>query len=85
MRRTLVASTVLGMALLTALPSSAGGRPDKDWKNWFGHFAAGYSFGQGTFGDIVDDDFYVSGGALYWPDQWNIGIELELSYDERDI
>ena len=85
MRRTLIALTVLGMALVAAQPSLAGGRPDKDWKNWFGQIAAGYSFGQGTFGDIVDDDFYINGGATYWPDDWGMGINLDVSYDDRDI
>ncbi len=85
MGRAVIVSAVVMSAIVTALPASAGARPDKDWKNWFGHVAAGYSFGQGTFGDIVDDDFYINGGATYWPDDWALGLNLDVSYDERDI
>jgi opacity protein-like surface antigen len=65
--------------------TEAGGRPDKDWKSWFGHFAGGWSFAQGGFGDVADDAWYLNGGATYWPDTWPAGIGLDLSWSEHDF
>jgi opacity protein-like surface antigen len=77
----LVASVVLG----AGGGALAGARPDKDWKEWFGHVAGGISMAQGEFGDVVDDEFYVNGGATFWPEAWPIGVNLDLAYTEHDV
>lgn len=84
MRRKLLAP-IICMALLLAVTSSFAGRPDKSWKNWFGHVSGGYSMAQGDFADIVDDDWTLAGGATYWPETWPIGIDLELGYNDFDL
>jgi len=63
----------------------AGGRPDKEWKDWFGELSLDYSLAEGTFGDLFDDDLGVSGGAMYWPSDWNVGLGLSLGYAEFDV
>lgn len=71
---------------LVFLPvTQAGGRPDKDWKEWFGHISGGYSAGMGTFGDLVDDSFIFNGGATLWPDTWPVGMNLDLAYSQYDF
>jgi opacity protein-like surface antigen len=72
------------VALLLVSTSSFAGRPDKSWKSWFGHFSGGYTVAQGDFGDYVDDDWTLAGGATYWPESWPIGIDLELAWNEFD-
>jgi opacity protein-like surface antigen len=64
---------------------AAGGRPDKDWKSFFGHVAGGLNLAQGDFGDIVDDDIYLNGGFMYWPQEWPIGLNVDLAWTESDI
>jgi len=76
---------VLCLVTLTANSVLAGGRPDKSRQKWFGQVAGGFSFAQSDFGDIVDDDLILSGGATYWPEDWKVGINLDASYDKRDI
>jgi opacity protein-like surface antigen len=69
--------------VVVALLSSAtwaGGRPDKPWKSWFGQFSAGYAFVQGDAGDTLDDDWFLTGGAMYWPGDWPVGLSLDLGY-----
>jgi opacity protein-like surface antigen len=63
--------------------STEAARPDKSWKNWFGHFSAGYVVAQGDFGDIVDDTWTVSGGATWWPGK--VGIDLELGWTDFSV
>ena len=81
-KRIVVTSVVV---LLIAASASAQPRPDKSWRDWFGHFAGGWSIPQGNFGDIVDDGFSLAGGATYWPEDWPVGIVLEMGYSEYDI
>jgi opacity protein-like surface antigen len=76
---------IIALALILATTSSFAGRPDKSWKNWFGHFSGGYTQAQGDFGDIVDDDWTLAGGATYWPETWPIGLDLELGYNDFDL
>jgi len=72
------------VALVLAGTSSFAGRPDKSWKKWFGHFSGGYSLAQGDFGDFVDDNWTLAGGATYWPETWPVGIDLELAWNDFD-
>jgi opacity protein-like surface antigen len=65
--------------------STFAGRPDKSWKKWFGHFSGGYTMAQGDFGDLVDDDWTLAGGATYWPENWPVGLDLELSWNDLDV
>ena len=60
-------------------------RPDKDWKDWFGQFHGGWSVAQGEFGEVVDDGFSMNGGATYWPEDWPVGLVLEMGYNEFDL
>jgi opacity protein-like surface antigen len=61
------------------------GSPDKDWKNWFGHFAGGWNVTSGDFGKIVDDTWSLSGGATWWPDGSPVGLDLDLAWQDFDI
>lgn len=40
---------------------------------------------QGTFGDIVDDDLTINGGATYWPTTWPVGLSMDLAYQQLDV
>ena len=72
--------------LAVLLASSAwAGRPDKNWKSWFGHFAGGYSSVTGDASSVVDNGWNLNGGATYWPESWPIGIDLELGYNDLGI
>jgi len=72
------------LAFLLVSTSAFAGRPDKSWKSWFGHFSGGYTVAQGDFGDFVDDDWTLAGGATYWPESWPVGIDLELAWNDFD-
>ena len=85
MKRPVMVAAIGCVVFLASAAALAGGRPDKSYKDWFGHFAAGYSVASGDIGDIIDDDFYVNGGATYWPENWAAGIDLDLSWAEYDI
>lgn len=75
---------IVCMALIVASGSAFAGRPDKAFKSWFGHFGVGYSVADSDFGDIFDDDWQFNGGATYWPEDWAIGLELDLGYSNYD-
>jgi opacity protein-like surface antigen len=74
-------------ALLTT--SAWAGRPDKNWKSWFGHFAGGYTsvIGSdiGEAGAIIENGWNLNGGATYWPEAWPVGLDLELAYNDLGI
>lgn len=72
-------------ALLTAGVATAQPRPDKSWKNWFGHIDASYTIPQGDAGDVLDDGYSISGGASYQPEGSKLGLVLDLDYTELDI
>jgi hypothetical protein len=63
--------------------STWAGRPDKSWKNWFGHFNVGYVVAQGDFGEVVDDTWNLSGGATWWPGA--VGLQLDLGWASFDV
>jgi hypothetical protein len=78
----------LSCAVTVAVSSSvaqAGGRPDDQSKNWFGDFSGGWAFPEGNSGDILDDDWTISGGATYWPSDWAVGINFGVGYSKLDI
>ena len=77
--------TALVVLALGATSSTLAGRPDKSWKNWFGHVAAGWGFQQGDGDEVLDDGFYINGGATYWPDSWPIGLDLDLAWSQYDV
>lgn len=76
---------LLAVLLLASGSLSAGGRPNKDYKDWFGHFGGGWSMIQGDASDILDDEWYFNGGATYWPTDWAIGIDLDLSWSNYEF
>ena len=63
--------------------STEAARPDKSWKNWFGHFSGGWVVAQGDAGDFVDDTWTLSGGATWWPG--NVGLDIELGWTDFDV
>jgi hypothetical protein len=71
---------VLGML---SSGSAWAGKPDKDWKNWFGHFAIGYVVPEGDFGDLVDDTWNLSGGATWWTGP--VGLDFDLAWNDFDL
>ena len=77
----LLATTIL----LVSGSASAQPRPDKSWKNWFGHIDGSFTLAQGDAGDVLDDGFSLGGGATYWPEDWKIGLVLDLDYTEFGI
>lgn len=85
MNKRLFAIAVAGLLLLSLGTAHAGGRPDKSWKSWFGHFGGGWSLAQGDFSDVADDAWYFDGGATYWPEPWPVGINLDLSWANHDL
>lgn len=70
--------------LLLSVGSARAGRPDKDWKAWFGNIGLGYVTVQGDAGDVVDDDFNLQGGATLWRDSSPVGLNLNASYSNFD-
>lgn len=76
---------IFAATFLVAASVSAQPRPDKSWKSWFGHIDGSYSLPQGDAGDVLDDGFSIGGGAMYWPEEWEIGLVLDLDYSEFDI
>ena len=76
---------LLGALILTSTAVSAQPRPDKDWKNWFGHIGGSYVIPQGDAGDVLDDGYAFLGGATYQPEDWPIGIRFELDWNEMDL
>lgn len=73
------------VAVLVGTEAHAGGRPDYSSRDWFGHIYGGYAFATGTTSDFLDDDWTISGGALYWPSHWSFGIALDVNYWRMDL
>jgi len=65
--------------------SAAMAQPDKPWKSWFGQFQLGYAMPQGDADEVLEDGWNISGGAIYKPEGWPIGIIMELGYQQFDI
>jgi len=76
---------VVCLLVLSLSAVEAGGRPDKDWKSWFGHVGVGYALGEEDTELIVQDEFRLNGGAVYWPTDWPLGLGLDLAWSEHDI
>jgi len=73
------------LLLLTVSVATAQPRPDKEYKNWFGHFSGSWVMPQSTAGDVLDDGWKLSGGATYWPEHWPVGLVFDLGYSDMDI
>jgi opacity protein-like surface antigen len=63
--------------------STWAGKPDKDWKDWFGHFAIGYVVPEGDAADVVDSTWMLSGGATWWPGA--VGLDFDLGWADFDV
>jgi len=85
MRRIFVLLVICMVVLLPATAPLAGARPDKEWKDWFGHLGIGWGLAQGTFGDLVNDTVVFDGGATYWPETWPVGLNLDAAYSNYDF
>jgi hypothetical protein len=79
------AATRAALLLLASAATFAGGRPDDSTRNWFGDLSGGWAFPESDAGDILDDDWVLSGGATYWPSSRNVGINLNLGYAVFDL
>lgn len=73
----------LGIGLLVSTVAQA--QPKKDFKDWYGHVAGGYSTVIGDAEQIADDDINLNGGATYWPDAWPVGVKVEFGYNDFDL
>ena len=78
-RRVVPIALVVGLLLL---PGTADAQFDKVWQEWFGHIAAGYSAPQGDTGNLLSGGWNISGGATYKPNDWPIGIVMDLGYND---
>ncbi|HXV75960.1 MAG TPA: outer membrane beta-barrel protein [Candidatus Polarisedimenticolaceae bacterium] len=76
---------VIGLIAIALADASWAGRPDKDWKRWFGHVAGGYSAPTSTSAEFLEGGYNFNGGATYWPEHWPVGIDLELGYNTFDV
>lgn len=76
------AAAICALISTTAL---AGGRPNESSRSWFGDISVGWAFPQSDANDILDDDWTISGGVLFWPAEWSVGIQSELSYVRFDL
>jgi opacity protein-like surface antigen len=73
-------------ALCWMIPlANAGARPDQDWKDFFGHVTLGLTLPQGDFGDIADDDLAIGAGFTYWPQDWVVGLNVDVTYTDMDL
>src|SRR5690606_25757583 len=71
--------------LLTAATAWAGGRPNDSARSWFGDVSVGWAFPQSDADDILDDDWTLGGGVLYWPSDWPVGIQGEVTWAKFDF
>jgi len=78
------AIVVASSVALLGSSALAGGRPGETERNWYPEFSGGWGFAQGDTDDVLDDDFTISGGALFWPGDWKAGIELKLAFASFD-
>ena len=80
------AKKTLGLALAAlVLAPAAMAQPKKDWKSWYGDVSVAYSSPEGAAGDAVDSGWNLSGGAIYRPTDWPVGLWTELGYNNFDI
>ena len=74
----------IAAALLVLAPTLALAQPDKG-SDWTGYIAGGWGIAQGDSADAIDDGWTLSGGAVFRPDPWPIGISFGLEYSEYDL
>lgn len=79
------AGLVSAAAVFLSGSAWAGGRPEDTTRNWFPHFSGGYAFAESDTRSILDDDWTLSGGALYWPSRSPVGLNLDLTYARFDF
>lgn len=82
LKRLPLLAVIFGLVLV---PATADAQFDKSWQQWFGHIAAGYSSPQGDTGNILSGGWNISGGATYKPNDWPLGIVMELGYNDFGI
>jgi opacity protein-like surface antigen len=63
----------------------AGGRPDDSTRSWFGDFSGGIAFPESHAGDVLEEDWLLSGGATYWPSDWKVGLNFGVSWAKFDL
>ena len=77
--------SVVAMVVGLLFVSGAFARPDKDWKEWYGHVAIGYADPQGDAGDVVKGDLSISGGVTWWRTGTPVGLEFDFGFTEMDM
>lgn len=85
-RRALVAAVAFtGTFTLGSTTAWGGGRPEDTSRNWFGDVSAGYGYLQGDSNDILDNDWVLSGGAMFWPSGSKVGVDINVSWGRFDF
>jgi hypothetical protein len=82
-----IARIVIPCAAISMMSSQAwaGGRPPGETQNWFGYLQGGYGFAEGDTRDNLDDGWTLSGGAMFWPVNWPVGLDFGLGYADFDL
>jgi hypothetical protein len=79
------AACLMAVCVLGNTAVWAGGRPNDSARSWFGDISVGWAFPQSDAGDVLDDDWTIGGGVLYWPSEWSVGIQADISYFRFDL
>ena len=85
MRKIILRACAFCAAVLVTTVAAAGARPDDTSRDWFGFFTAGWVVPQSDTSDVLDDDWTVSGGAMYWPTDWPVGLVFEAAYTDLKV
>ena len=80
-----LAGMLCAASILAAGPAAAGGRPDYDSRSWFGHFGGGWIEPQSRTSDAFDSDFTLRGGAMFWPANSPVGLNIDFAWSELDL
>lgn len=78
-----IRALVLAVAGLLLAVSNAAAQPKG--KPWTGHIGIGYTSFQGRASDHVDDSWVLTGGAVYRPPKWPLGLFMDVSYGDHEI
>ncbi|MGW8367653.1 MAG: hypothetical protein ACWGPN_03105 [Gammaproteobacteria bacterium] len=80
-----LAGALCAASILAAGHAVAGGRPDYQTRSWFGHFGGGWMEPQSDSADIIDSDWTLRGGAMFWPVNSPVGLNIDFAYSNPDL
>lgn len=75
---------ILFVTVLILAATVAVAQPDKG-KSWTGNIAGGYVAPIGETGDKTSSGWNLQGGATFRPEDWAVGIFMELGYTDMGI